>query len=53
MGDVLDAAATHYGGSFQKVLDISQIWMNSEPVLRSAAAGPHDEIVVLPPISGG
>lgn len=53
VAEVLEQAVVRYGESFQRVLDVSQVWLNTEPVERSAAVGPHDEVVVLPPVSGG
>jgi molybdopterin converting factor small subunit len=35
------------------VLSVSQIWVNGDPADALDAIGPHDEIAVLPPISGG
>lgn len=50
---VLAAAVARYGESFREVLDTSQVWLNAEPVSPETAVGPHDEVVVLPPVSGG
>ena len=50
---VLAAAVERYGEPFARVLAVSQVWLNAEPVDREAAVGPHDEVVVLPPVSGG
>ena len=53
VAEVLEAAVVRYGAAFEKVLDVSQVWLNTERVDRSTRVGPYDEIVVLPPISGG
>lgn len=53
VGEVLEAAVSRYGESFEQVLAVSQVWLNREPVARNAQVGPHDELVVLPPVSGG
>ncbi len=53
VAQVLAAAVARYGTPFEKLLETSQVWLNSEPVDRDAAVGPHDEVVVLPPVSGG
>ena len=51
--DVLAEAVTRYGTHFAALLDTSQVWINGEPAARSTPLGPHDEIMVLPPVSGG
>ena len=53
VGEVLNAAVLRYGVEFEKVLLVSQVWLNSEPVVRDTPVGPHDEVAVLPPVSGG
>lgn len=53
VADVLAAAVARYGAPFAQVLAVSQVWLNAEPVARDAVVGPHDEVVVLPPVSGG
>jgi molybdopterin converting factor small subunit len=53
VAEVLDAAVARYGNEFGKVLAVSQVWVNSEPVDPTSRVGPYDEVVVLPPISGG
>jgi molybdopterin converting factor small subunit len=51
--DVLGEAVIRYGSHFEALLDTSQVWINGEPAARSTPLGPHDEILVLPPVSGG
>lgn len=51
--DVLRQASLRYGEAFRAVLEVSQVWLNGEPVDRMAAVAPQDEIAVLPPVSGG
>lgn len=53
VADVLEQAVARYGETFRRVLEVSQVWLNTEPVDRGAAVGPHDEVVILPPVSGG
>lgn len=53
VAEVLAAAVSRYGASFAQILDVSQVWLNQEPVERDARIGPYDEVVVLPPVSGG
>jgi molybdopterin converting factor small subunit len=53
VADVLRAAAERYGRAFSDVLATSQVWVNGEPTGLDRAVGAHDEVAVLPPISGG
>ncbi|MBU6515055.1 MAG: MoaD/ThiS family protein [Acidobacteria bacterium] len=53
VAEVLAAAVARYGAPFEEVLSVSQVWLNREPVERGVEVGPHDELVVLPPVSGG
>ena len=53
VAEVLAEAVARYGARFEGVLEISQVWLNTERVDRGAEVGPHDEIVVLTPVSGG
>ncbi len=53
VGDVLRVAAQRYGSSFSEVLASSQVWLNGEPTELDRTVGDHDEVAVLPPISGG
>jgi molybdopterin converting factor small subunit len=53
LGDVLDAAVRRYGPAFSEVLSVSKVWVNGEPSTPEQRVGPQDEVVVLPPISGG
>jgi molybdopterin converting factor small subunit len=50
---VLDEAVRRYGPAFRALLEVSQVWVNGEPVEAGAPIGHEDEIVVLPPVSGG
>ena len=51
--EVLAAAVSRYGEQFADVLALSQVWLNNEPAARTAPVQSDDEVVVLPPISGG
>jgi molybdopterin converting factor small subunit len=53
LDSILQEAVQRYGTAFEKVLSVSQIWVNGEPAEALVAIGPRDEIAVLPPISGG
>jgi molybdopterin synthase sulfur carrier subunit len=50
---VLAIAVRRYGPAFQEVLSVSKVWVNGEPSSPDQSVGPQDEVVVLPPISGG
>lgn len=53
VGDVLAAAERRYGPRFGEVLGTCRIWVNGDDVPADAPVGPHDEVAVLPPVSGG
>jgi sulfur-carrier protein len=53
VGDVLDHATARFGPRFAQVLTTCRIWVNGESADRVAVVGPHDEVAVLPPVSGG
>ena len=51
--DVLAAATQRYGSGFAEVLATCRIWVNGNDVAPDTMVGPHDEVAVLPPVSGG
>ena len=51
--DVLDAAQVRYGARFADVLGTCRVWVNGEEISIDAPIGQHDEVAVLPPVSGG
>lgn len=53
VNEVLAEAVLRYGTDFEKLLATSQVWLNGEPASPTARVGSHDEIMVLPPVSGG
>ncbi len=53
VAEVLELAQLRYGQAFASILGVSQVWVNGEPTPMGDAVGPHDEVAVLPPISGG
>ncbi|MEZ5382667.1 MAG: MoaD/ThiS family protein [Microthrixaceae bacterium] len=53
VGEVLDEASRRYGTAFDDVAATCKVWLNGEPANREAVVGGHDEVAVLPPISGG
>jgi molybdopterin synthase sulfur carrier subunit len=53
VGEILQSAVARYGADFERVLAVSQIWVNGNAADLSDLVGPYDEVAVLPPISGG
>ena len=53
VADVLAEARHRYGASFAAVLDTAKVWLNGEPASLDDVVGEHDEVAVLPPVSGG
>ena len=53
LDDLLKEAVSRYGSDFGALLETSQVWLNGEPAAPSARLEPHDEVMVLPPVSGG
>ena len=53
VADVLAAATQRYGSEFAEVLTTCRIWVNGNDVAPDTMVGPHDEVAVLPPVSGG
>ena len=53
VAEVLAAARARHGDAFTKVLGRSRVWVNGEPATEGSLVGEHDEVAVLPPVSGG
>jgi hypothetical protein len=53
LDEVLRQAVLRYGADFGTLLAASQVWLNGEPAAPMAPVERHDEIMVLPPVSGG
>ncbi|HUZ40570.1 MAG TPA: MoaD/ThiS family protein [Acidimicrobiales bacterium] len=53
LDDVLKESVIRYGEDFGALLETSQVWLNGEPAAPTTRLEPHDEIMVLPPVSGG
>jgi molybdopterin converting factor small subunit len=53
VGVVLQGAVKRYGADFERILAVSQIWLNGNVAEPLDQVGPDDEVAVLPPISGG
>jgi MoaD family protein len=53
VGQVLDEACCRFGSAFAEVVSGSKVWLNGDPVERSASVADGDEVAILPPVSGG
>lgn len=53
VGGVIAAAAERYGEDFASGVSVSRIWVNGEEATAERPVGPEDEVVLLPPVSGG
>ncbi|HEX2850015.1 MAG TPA: MoaD/ThiS family protein [Acidimicrobiales bacterium] len=53
VGQVLEAARARFGEPFIAVLANSRVWRNGEVATDDDAVSEHDEVAVLPPVSGG
>jgi len=53
VGELLARCVERYGPHFERVLAVSQIWLNAEETTLETAVGPYDEVAVVPPVSGG
>jgi molybdopterin converting factor small subunit len=51
--EVLAAAEHRYGARFADVLGTCRVWVNGEDIPIDTPVGQHDEVAVLPPVSGG
>lgn len=53
VGEVLENASAKFGPDFEKGLETSRVWVNGEEAQPVDAVSDSDEVVVLPPVSGG
>lgn len=53
ISEVVEAAAAEFGSEFRRGLATSRIWLNGEEATPEASVGEGDEVVLLPPVSGG
>lgn len=50
---LLAAAEARFGEDFARVVSVSNIWLNGDPVGPDTAVHDDDEVAVIPPVSGG
>lgn len=53
IGELCDTARGEFGEEFARVLDVSALWLNGEPVEGDPPLAAGDEVAVVPPVSGG
>lgn len=53
VAEVLAEARRRFGSQFADVLGTCRIWVNGDAADPTTDVGPHDEVAVLPPVSGG
>ena len=53
VSEVVEAASDKFGPEFRKGLETARIWLNGEEADMDEAVGSEDEVVFLPPVSGG
>ena len=51
--EVLSIAVQKFGPGFATVLESCKVWVNGETAPPEFPVNAHDEIAVLPPVSGG
>ncbi len=50
---IVAAAEDLFGVEFARIMAVSNIWLNGDPVDFEAMVGDEDELAVIPPVSGG
>jgi sulfur-carrier protein len=53
VGEVLQAARDRYGAGFEAVIGTCRVWVNGDTADDTTSVGQHDEVAILPPVSGG
>ncbi|MEA1904240.1 MAG: MoaD family protein [Actinomycetota bacterium] len=53
VGDVIDAANDRFGPDFARGVKTSRVWVNGEEAGLDETVSETDEVVLLPPVSGG
>lgn len=53
VGAVIGAANERFGPDFERGVRTSRVWVNGEEAHLADAVGESDEVVLLPPVSGG
>lgn len=53
VGEVIETAVDKFGPEFQKGMETARVWLNGNEASMTDEVGEDDEVVVLPPVSGG
>ena len=53
VGGVIDAASEKFGPDFERGVETSRVWVNGEEATSADLVKASDEVVLLPPVSGG
>lgn len=53
VGGVIDSAVARYGSDFGKGVESARIWINGNTAAEDTPVGADDELVLIPPVSGG
>ncbi len=53
VGGVIEEATRRYGPQFSEGVRASRVWVNGISASQDLAVGPEDEVVLIPPVSGG
>jgi molybdopterin converting factor small subunit len=53
VGGALEEVSERYGDDFRRTVATSRVWVNGETAAFDDPVGDNDEMVILPPVSGG
>ena len=53
VSEVLRTAEARYGAEFAAVVAVSRLWVNGASSTAGTPVADHDEVAVVPPVSGG
>jgi molybdopterin converting factor small subunit len=53
VGEAIDAVNEKFGPAFERGVKVSRVWVNGKEAELSDLVGDSDEVVILPPVSGG
>ncbi|HEU5113177.1 MAG TPA: MoaD/ThiS family protein [Acidimicrobiia bacterium] len=53
VGGVIEAASEKFGPDFRRGVETSRVWVNGEAASMDDTVTEHDEVVLIPPVSGG
>ncbi len=53
VGGAIEEASERFGPDFRRTVETSRVWINGEAASYEDPVGDSDEVVILPPVSGG